>query len=517
MEGVYLERKCNYLGCWKDDTLADYVIRQVADMVRHGKGTKCKLHLSSQGVKVNTSSLMSGKTLKDVVPFNDIYFTTVNQYNPQCVLFITKDQRRKYRIVAVSCLSGTDASLFVSCFKDLRRTLCSGDNNLELTQIRSGNWTLRSKHHSTDKRQLHTNVYMQDVRSKQNGVIKTKHTDINSNVASSNEKNLTKVNNKYESVNRKDCNTAANKGGSTDPNGKEFSNSFSETGLRDELNDLSQELKEVKLMLETSAGIDTDVYYDKDENEIVHNDRKIEVEIMDEPRTTIEAVVVDEDSTDDEQNQNIIENLNATTQSLNFEEGEVKVVVPDYRNSGTQTTPPTYVRRYVSKENPVINVVDGEQLSPRTSTTSYDTWKEDVVLRGKIAPREICTRSAHVSTFSNDSSLQGSLRDRNSHAIYTTTTRTHHTLPHHSLRVPMRRSVNLSSTIERPIEKVYPRPRSVHGSLVYRPIIRGQKRTIYAIPSTNKGYVDKNQNKTDEHRLSSNMSQKKEDVVIMKS
>lgn len=509
MEGVYLERKCNYLGCWKDDTVADYVIRQVADMVRHGKGTKCKLHLSNQGVKVTTSSLMSGKTLKDVVPFDNIYFTTVNQYNPQCVLFITKDQRRKYRVVAVSCQSGTDASLFVSCFKDLRRTLSSEDNNLELTQISSGNWTLRSKHHLTDKRQLHTNVYMQDVRSNQNGGIQTKHTDINSNVASSNEKNISKTNNKYEAVNRKKT------VGYTDHNGEEFSNYFTETGLREELDDLSQELREIKLMLETSAGIDTDVYYDGDENEVVHNDRKIEVAIMDEPRTTIEAVVVDDDSTDDEQNQNIIESLDTTTNSLNSEESEVKVVVPDYRNSGTQIKPKTYVRRYVSKENPVINVVDSDQLSPRSSTTSYETWKEDVVLRGKIAPREIRSRSAYVNTFSNDSSLQGSLRDRNSHAIYTTTTRTHHTLPHHSLRVPMRRSVNLSSTIERPIEKVYPRPRSVHGSLVYRPITRGQKGTIYAIPSSNKGYVDKHQNKTD--RLSSNMSQKKEDVVIMKS
>jgi hypothetical protein len=31
MEGVYLERKCHYIGMWKDDTVADNIIRQVAD------------------------------------------------------------------------------------------------------------------------------------------------------------------------------------------------------------------------------------------------------------------------------------------------------------------------------------------------------------------------------------------------------------------------------------------------------------------------------------------------------
>lgn len=538
---------------WKDDTVADNIIRQVADMVRGGKGTKVKLMLSNQGMKATTNSIMSGKNLKDRETLANIYFATVNQYNPQCLLFITKDERRKYRIVAIRCASSADAGLFVSCFKDLRRAVKSNGvgNNLELRQIESGNWTLRAKHSATDKRQLNTIVEMNgekmNIHLKQNGVIKNKRTDINSHAnisvepTPSDNNNTVKQNNEKNAVqaDQKDSKTVGIQAEVIEENGEPVSNSVSENEFKDELDNLSHEVREIKFMLETSTGIGADVYHDKDKKEVeLVNVSKPEEEIVaevKEPKSPISAVVVgvdssDNDNDDAEKDSKPIENeLNESKgkESVNSDDSEVRVVVPDYRSSGTQTAP-KYVRRYVPKENHTSTTVtyngNGEPKSPR-GTTSFDAWKDDVILRRNVSPRAPRPRSAYLSTSSTGSSLQGSLRDRNPHIIYATTARTHHTMPHHSLRVPMRRSSNMSSTIERPIEKVYPRPRSVHGSIVYRPTTSSQRGTIYAIPTaqTKRVYVDPNHNKMEinGHRKSGSVLQQKQgekdNTVVIKT
>jgi hypothetical protein len=496
---------------------------------------------------------MSGKNLKDRETLANIYFATVNQYNPQCLLFITKDERRKYRIVAIRCASSADAGLFVSCFKDLRRAVKSNGvgNNLELRQIESGNWTLRAKHSATDKRQLNTIVEMNgekmNIHLKQNGVIKNKRTDINSHAnisvepTPSDNNNTVKQNNEKNAVqaDQKDSKTVGIQAEVIEENGEPVSNSVSENEFKDELDNLSHEVREIKFMLETSTGIGADVYHDKDKKEVeLVNVSKPEEEIVaevKEPKSPISAVVVgvdssDNDNDDAEKDSKPIENeLNESKgkESVNSDDSEVRVVVPDYRSSGTQTAP-KYVRRYVPKENHTSTTVtyngNGEPKSPR-GTTSFDAWKDDVILRRNVSPRAPRPRSAYLSTSSTGSSLQGSLRDRNPHIIYATTARTHHTMPHHSLRVPMRRSSNMSSTIERPIEKVYPRPRSVHGSIVYRPTTSSQRGTIYAIPTaqTKRVYVDPNHNKMEinGHRKSGSVLQQKQgekdNTVVIKT
>lgn len=573
MEGVYLERKCFYIGFWKDDTVADNIIRQVATKVRSNGGTKCKLNLSGDGLKVTTSSVMSGPHLKDVIPFNNIYFTTSNQYNPQCLLFIAKDDRRRYRITAFRCKTDTDVALFVSCFKDLRIARNGKGNNVELKQVEDGNWTLRAKNTGNDKRQLNKIVDIKSAKTapiKQNGILKVKHMDVNSNVKVTVESASqdTDVN-----IRRKDSSEVAIQTTLAETNGEDSLHVNSSPGpeLKDELSHLSQELRDIKFVLETSAGLGVE---DKPVGELDANDNRIDAEIIeDSPKPPITTVLVEDkenDSTDksisdtseDEGKENtrdsetkkdkntIDENLNTSknTTSSKSSEGEIKVAVPDYRNSGTQSAP-KYERRYIPKVNghsvpngdthrlngtlnstrlnsdinsprtngePISPRSNGELNSPRFSTTSYNTWKEDVVLRKNVAPRGNRPRSAYLSTSSYDSSLHGSLRDRDPHVIYATS-RTHHTLPHHSLRIPLRKTANRSSTIERPIEKVYPRPKSVHGSIVYRPATTGQRGTVYAIPTTKKIVVDKNQNRVELTRQSSSSLPRRGDSVIIKT
>jgi hypothetical protein len=91
------------------------------------------------------------------------------------------------------------------------------------------------------------------------------------------------------------------------------------------------------------------MYHDKDKKEVeLVNVSKPEEEIVaevKEPKSSISAVVVgvdssDNDNDDAEKDSKPIENgLNESKgkESVNSDDSEVRVVVPDYRSSGTQT------------------------------------------------------------------------------------------------------------------------------------------------------------------------------------
>lgn len=559
MEGVYLERTCFYIGFWKDDTVADNIIRQVATKVRNGSGTKCKLHLSGEGLKVTTSSVLSRSHLKDVLPFDDIYFATSNQYNPECLLFFAKDDRRRYRITAFRCKTEADVAFFVSCFKDLRIARKGKGNNIELKQVEGGNWTLRAKSSANTKRQLNKIV---DINSntnalvKQNGILKVKNVDVNSNLDISVEAALTEA---VLNIERKNSSDMAVQTTNVETHNRGMYNDTPGKNLQDELSHLSQELRDIKLELETSAGLGSNGQRNREKD---LNDNKMDAEIIEETYHSLaindlaedkggNAKILDLSENSEElffagkDGQIIEDNLNLSKNTTSSSEGEIKLAVPDYRKLRTESTS-KYERRYVPKTNSngiwngesnrlrpngIVNNsprsngdvssrvnsethsprINGDLNSPRSSTaTSFNTWKEDVVLRKSVTPRGTRPRSAYLSTSSYDSGVHGSLRDRD--VIYTTPSRTHH-----SLRVPLGNAANRSSTVERPIEKVYPRPRSVHGSIIYRPASTGQRGTVYAIPTTKKFSVNTNQNKVDLKRQPSNSVPRKGGTVIIKT
>ncbi|KAK3084531.1 hypothetical protein FSP39_014821 [Pinctada imbricata] len=511
------EKKVWYLGSWKNDVIADNVIRQISTLSREKKGTKVKVQLAGDGLRVLRSNLIQGKTLTDFIPIQNLYYMTVNQHYPECLLVIAKDRNQKYQILAFRCTNGLDAGYLIQSLQTIRRRFRPGEGyNFEFTQKEGGNWTLRSKPAMHDKRQLKTIVDMKaDGNVRTNGVVQVEKTqdvrtstvtrpsvDVNSNKTNV-EIHVAKSQHSPPVVKEKVFREEVYLDGITQHNigiqaigrsGEGVPDNVSEASdsnqsFQSELNYLSNELREIKFMLEKSTGISAEEYHDKSGKSL--EKQNVEKEVNDALQP-IDAVVL----TDEESDSPVTNGHFFRQKSENDGDGEIRVSVPDYRSFGVQTAP-----KYAPKRSSTI------QTSPRQSTsdqpellravpgtTSYQTWKDEVVLRSKPG-RVQRPRSAVYQSNSFRSSTSGSIRgswkgvpnDGQVHLV---------TVYDDTKPVAVHQRNRFSTSVQRPIEKVYvrpygsistKRPRSVH-------VIHTQP-VFTTVPHT----VDFNQNKINGH------------------
>ncbi|XP_022341964.2 uncharacterized protein LOC111135846 [Crassostrea virginica] len=476
MEKGKTKKKAWYLGTWRQNVLADNVIHQIQRLAARKKGDPVKLSLARDGIRVFRSNLLQGKVLIDHIPFVDLYFLTVNQNNPHCLLVIAKDPRQKYRIIAYRCENALDAGLLIQFFKDVRKTMTSVQGyNIELKRSDEGNWTLRSKQHEEDKRQLKTIVNMHTDTPTQhpNGTVKTTETitatvnghskpDENRNtkmVIQARTENsppsprdkvtLEKVYRKGKTQNNIGIQAIGPEIERISDQVSEMSTSESNQSFQNELNYLSNELREIKFMLEKSTGLSAEVYHDKSGREIQMDSLPTETEVrVIEALEPIDAIVKDEE--EEEENKQI--------QIQRDDDQKVRVTVPDYRSLGVQasskTAPQPEKRSATLPASFRQTEPDGPELL-RASTSNYQSWKDDVVLRGRLG-RSTRPRTAVYSTSSNGS-MQGSVRGvPNGVHVHFDQTR-----PKGSI---VYRKKGISTNVQKPIEKVYQRPHSVHTS-----------------------------------------------------
>ncbi|XP_062598757.1 uncharacterized protein LOC134260185 [Saccostrea cucullata] len=513
MDKEYLKKKAWYLGEWRQSVLADTVINQIHQLVKGKKGKNVKLCMARDGIRVFVSNLLQGKILYDHVPFTDLYFMTVNQHNPSCLLVIAKDPRHKYRILAYRCENSLDAGLFIQYYRDVRKSMTSVEGyNIELRRSDEGNWTLRSKQHEDNKRQLKTIVNMQTGTAQPNGGIQNSHTkvaivngqskpDENRNTqmviqtrveksppSSPREKViLEKVYRKGKSQNNIGIQASG-------PGTERYSDNVSETSdsnqsFQNELNYLSNELREIKFMLEKSTGISAEVFHDKSGKEIqtesfrTEPDTELTVNKALEP---IDAVVRDEEEEE------------VKLREVQNDDGpKVRVSVPDYRSLGVQasskTLPPPPEKRAATLPATFRQTQpDGPELL-RASTTNYQSWKDDVMLRGRVgrSTRPRTTLYSTSSYTSTDGSIKGSLRGAPNgvHVHFDSAA------PKGSV---VYRKKAISTNVQKPIERVYQRPHSVHST--GRPYVvhhhHHHRGPVYqaAVPAT----LDLNQNKVND-------------------
>lgn len=487
MDTKSMKKKAWYLGTWRQSVLADNVIKQIQQLVARKKGSPVKLCLAKDGIRVFVSNLLQGKVLIDHIPFSDLYFMTVNQHNPQCLLVIAKDPRHKYRIIAYRCENALDAGIFIQYYKDVRKSMTSVEGyNIELKRSNEGNWTLRSKQQEEDKRQLRTivNMHADTPTMKQNGVVKTAetkttvvnghskidenrntkmvvHARVENSPPSPREKvTLEKVYRKGKTLNNIGIQAAAPRSERVSDEVSETSTTESNQSFQHELNYLSNELREIKFMLEKSTGISAEVYHDKSGIEFQTESPPTEQETT-EVRVTkalepIDAIVKDEDDDEDKPRQ-----IHRDENGAN-----VRVSVPDYRSLGVQASSKTVPTAAPEKRAATLPAYfrqsetqpDGPELL-RASTSTYQSWKDDVVLRGGVG-RSGRPRTALYSTSSYGStsgSVQGSLRGV-PNGVHV----------HFDPGVPkgsvVYRKKGISTNVQKPIEKVYQRPHSVHAS-----------------------------------------------------
>ncbi|PVD31479.1 hypothetical protein C0Q70_06891 [Pomacea canaliculata] len=139
-----IERKVRFLGIWHENVITDTTMRQIIARAHAEKGQKARLRLTPKGLSVSRTVVFQEQSLT-AFPLHNIYFLTLNQRHPTCLLCIVADPTRKYGIVAVKAATVLDAQQIIDTFNRLKNDPTLQPGNVVLSRKEDGNWTLRDR------------------------------------------------------------------------------------------------------------------------------------------------------------------------------------------------------------------------------------------------------------------------------------------------------------------------------------------------------------------------------------
>lgn len=423
--------------------------------------------------------------------------------NKCCIIFF-------FQVHAFRCANGLDAGVYVGTFRTLQKSV-RAVKVVKTTTVPHAknqdddiNWTLRSKDHNNSKRELKqlvdlhgekavvhkvgdgATVYIED---EEKPVVTNGHTEVFENGV-------------RIPLYRKGKPTRLERE-SFESDVSDNRSEVSESALRSELETLSQELRDIKFMLEKSTGITTNsepgsprdfepvnvkVHTHTVQPDQVAVQRSIK---SSEPR--VETVVLTDEPVQTSHKENGYVTGGAT---------QVRVNVPDYRNFTEGT--PSYTLTKVSgpevrevRDYTVRNTSHPsyEIVTPRPATTSYENWKKNTMERNAVRysdlPERIqwksrTGRASHVvsarprsalpswSTDVTDSSKVEGVEVRHHPAgfgpSYQRVSFNPRVVKMQDRKTQSLRSRGLSTTVAKPIDKVYVgRADAKHHSLSNRP------------------------------------------------
>ena len=499
-----MEKKVYFLGAWQDDKIDNQVIAQINAQIGRSKGTKVRLQLSRDGLRQIKSSLIQGKMLQDFIPISNIHFVTISQKMPDLLLVTStsRETTHKFQIQVFRCANGLDSGMFLNAFRSLRKSVnaVSVKNKVNTDDI---NWTLRSKDHDNTKRELKQLV---DLHGERAVVAKPEGQTVITTTTESrqipNGHGHTEV---YENgvripIYRKGRPVSVVRERVISDGDRSFDNSdnrseVSESALRMELESLSHELRDIKIMLEKSTGI-TNVSEPNSPREF----RQVNVQVTQptgqpavQPQTVvytevkkeddIEAVVIDDDKEEKPRE-------NGYRVQINGNVAPVRVSVPDYRGVPERTS--TIQEPKPGDSGYVVTTIT------KPTKTSYESWKQNTMEKGSVYRYK-----KDIQQY-NDVPERIQWRSRGSGARHVVAVRPRSVIPsfssdaadglvevrHHPAgmgqqyqrvsfnpRVVERKSQSLklkgygSTTVAKPIDRVYVgRPDAKHHSLRQRPI-----------------------------------------------
>lgn len=511
-----LEKKVFHLGTWHDDIITDNVIRNMATLVKEHKGTKVRLSVSKTELVVMQSTIITGKFMTDYLTMENIYFITVNKYHPSCLVVIAKDHPTKYQILAFRCTNGLDAGLFVTFFKDVKRYSSQGQGyNFETKKQHDGvNWTFRSKNQNNNNRQLSAVVDMHSERAKENGDI---HIHMNGGSRQDEDGVVRAYFDPIADDSPSDVKTEVTTHAHTVTTGtvvRQESNEeeklvvhhrhlsdneseVSETSLRDELDYLSQELRDIKFMLEKSTGRRAEVYQNSPRRTEQPKSEVVVTRRIEQPETkavvTRDATVIDvrKHSQPNGNTTRYIETSGKVTRIPSPRmEGEVRVSVPDYR--GSIGTSKIYTETHTVDHAPAKDDTANYKSwggDRRSYVRPQSGWRDEVVLRQRVRARSTRPRTTVYST-SGYGSLSGSVRSSRASTGYVLTEYSskhgkHNTLP--ANRDGSFKRMHVATTVQKPIERVYGR----HSTYGGRPVIADQVHQTPVAVDFNENNVNK--------------------------
>lgn len=116
-----IERKAYYVGTWREDVVTDTTMRQIIARSHAEKGQKVKVKLSKDGISLSKTVLFQENFMSSF-PLKDVYFLTVNQRHPTCLLCIVADPVKKYLILAMRTVNEVEAQEIINTFQVRERT-----------------------------------------------------------------------------------------------------------------------------------------------------------------------------------------------------------------------------------------------------------------------------------------------------------------------------------------------------------------------------------------------------------
>lgn len=499
MGDVVVEKKVGYVGSWDHNKVDPEVINKINAHMTKGAGHKVKLQLWRDGIRVQKTSLIQGKMLREFIPFPTIHFLTVSENTPNFLLVVAKSPNPnfQYQIFAFKCANAMDASMIMEGFRKITKNVQPGHGfNPDIKSSHDGiNWTLRENQKGNDtKRELSQFVNIHDGKQvvQSNGGarvnVNATHTVQQNGQGSPNEHKVhmyrkgkpAHVQKGHEYVIRKE-------------DVSDTHSEASESALRTELETLSQELKDIKLMIEKSTGLavenrtaakrEFEPLHIKVHTTTVPHNGVVENHV-ESPKTpnvlaALDAVVQYEDDDSD----------NVTKTYIHRSEDDpnvVRVSVPDYRTPADRVSTSTTVSTYGAPTGELLVAKRSDtsgygSISSRSSTMSYEAWKRQTMggdmseriqwrSRSHTAPRP---RTA-IPSFSGDSTDGGQYIKVRHHThvapAYQRVSFDPRLVRTGDRKVKSLKIKGVSTTVPKPIERVYEGyVKEGRHSLVYRP------------------------------------------------
>ncbi|XP_041378517.1 uncharacterized protein LOC121390694 [Gigantopelta aegis] len=286
MADVIAERKVVYAGLWRQHSKSDYdtLLKQISSQLDQKGGLVSMFQLCRDGVSINVLNQDGSVKRKEKIPGQNIQDITVNRYNPICLLTVFVDVNRRLNYLVCRCDGTSDATYLVQTYRE-RKSVTSGEGyKIDLKEPHGLNWTLKRKNKNHP-------VLNGDAASSSTSSDKGDITDTNGNsaliMATSNgfatdDRDVFSNGNHHveivvspEELVREPCVVDGNECFSVAvqtefeyEDKQSLTSTTSFRSLKDELLNLSQEVKEIKLILQKTTGIGSTEYFHREKNMI---------------------------------------------------------------------------------------------------------------------------------------------------------------------------------------------------------------------------------------------------------
>ena len=292
MDDVIAQRKVVYAGLWRQHSKSDYdtLLRQISSQLEGKGGLLSWFQLCLDGVRIIVLNKDGSVRRTEKIPGQNIQDVTVNRYNPICLMTVFVDVNRRLSFLVCRCLDTSDATHLVQNYREHKRVSSGEGYKIDLKEPHGLNWTLRSSKKNNpvlngDTSRSSTSsdkVEMVDTNGKGAAVVATSNgfasDDGDVFLGDSHHVQITVQTTDLErepcEIDGNECFSVAVQTDLEYEDKQSLTSTTSFRSLKDELLNLSQEVKEIKLILQKTTGISSTEYFQQNTNMHSHTGAK---------------------------------------------------------------------------------------------------------------------------------------------------------------------------------------------------------------------------------------------------